>query len=468
MSATLAQTLLTLSTSGTAVEGTHYSNLSDITISAGNLTGTTTFTPTNNSIYDISNSATIDINTVSGGILENGTQQITISLTEDESAPTATVSFTTPSSDHAENSGGTYSATAVLTVATHEDVTVTFTGLGTATEGTDYSSFGSIVISAGSTTGTSTTVTLTDDNIYEENETIGVAIDTVSGGGASENGNQESSLDTIVENESVPAISLSVSSNSVAENTGTVTITATTSVQWPDTTEMSIDIQNPTGTGSGTDYNLSNGCCIAFPGGQSSASVTFTPVNDSYYEGNETLTFSINSISVSSGGLGGRDAVIAGGAQSETITIVDDESIGSVSLSASASSTAENGSDITITASLTTPSEENVVVNLSAAGTATSGTDYAAISSITILAGQTSGTAAFNPTNDSIYDGTSNETAIFTISSITGDAQESGTQSLTLTIIDDESTAQLLPYHQPIQEITLHFLVKVSLILQVV
>ena len=81
----------------------------------------------------------------------------------------------------------------MLSVATYEDVTVTFTGLGTATEGTDYSSFGSIVISAGSTTGTSTTVTLTDDNIYEENETIGVAIDTVSGGGASENGNQESS-----------------------------------------------------------------------------------------------------------------------------------------------------------------------------------------------------------------------------------------------------------------------------------
>ena len=304
---------VTLSTSGTAVEGTHYSNLSDITISAGDLTGTTTFTPTNNSVYDNNNSATIDINTVSGGILENGTQQITISISEDEAAPTATVSFTTPGSDHAENSGGTYSATAVLSAVTYEDVTVTFTGIGTATEGTDYSSFGSITISAGSTTGTSTTVTLIDDNIYEENETIGVAIDTVSGGNASENGNQQSSLDTIVENESAPQISLSVSSNSVAENTGTVTITATTSVQWPNTTEMSVDIQNPSGTGSGTDYNLSNGCCIAFPGGQSSASVTFTPVNDSYYEGNETLTFSINSINVSSGGVGGRDAVIAGG-----------------------------------------------------------------------------------------------------------------------------------------------------------
>ena len=71
--------------------------------------------------------------------------------------------------------------------------------------------------------------------------------------------------------------------------------------------------------------------------------------------------------------------------QSETITIVDDETIGAVSLSSSASSTAENGSNITITASITTPSEEDVVVNLSAGGTATSGTDYAAISSITIL-----------------------------------------------------------------------------------
>ena len=150
--------------------------------------------------------------------------------------------------------------------------------------------------------------------------------------------------------------------------------------------------------------------------------------------------------------------MIAGGSQSETITIVDDETIGAVSLSSSASSTTEDGSNITITASITTPSEEDVVVNLSAGGTATNGTDYATISSITIAAGQTSGTATFNPTNDSIYDATSNETAIFTISSITGDAQEDGTQSLTLTIIDDESTAPTVTLSSTaIQEITAPF-----------
>ena len=40
------------------------------------------------------------------------------------------------------------------------------------------------------------------------------------------------------------------SNSSVAENSGTVTITATTSVIWSDTTVMSVDIQNPGGTGS--------------------------------------------------------------------------------------------------------------------------------------------------------------------------------------------------------------------------
>ena len=54
------------------------------------------------------------------------------------------------------------------------------------------------------------------------------------------------------------------------------------------------------------------------------------------------------------------------------------------------------------------------------------------------LAGASTGTASFTPTDDSIYEG--NETGIVAISGVSGaDAAESGTQSVTITITENES-----------------------------
>ena len=68
------------------------------------------------------------------------------------------------------------------------------------------------------------------------------------------------------------------------------------------------------------------------------------------------------------------------------------------------------------------------------------------LSSITVSAGDLTGTATFNPT-DSIYEG--NETAVISISTVSGaDAAESGLQSVTITITENESSLQLLLQHQ--------------------
>ena len=50
--ATTADVTVTFSTGGGATEGTDYQTLSNITISAGNTTGTTSFTPIDDSIYE--------------------------------------------------------------------------------------------------------------------------------------------------------------------------------------------------------------------------------------------------------------------------------------------------------------------------------------------------------------------------------------------------------------------------------
>ena len=121
--------------------------------------------------------------------------------------------------------------TATLSVATTADVTVSIDGTGgTATEGTDFGTVSDITISAGATTGT-TSFTPTDDTIYDatSNETAGISVSAVSGGGASENGNQAVTI-TITDNESAPTLTLSTSASSIAENAGTsLTLTATLS-----------------------------------------------------------------------------------------------------------------------------------------------------------------------------------------------------------------------------------------------
>ena len=101
------------------------------------------------------------------------------------------ISLSTSTSSVAENSGTTVTLTVTASKTSDEDIIVTLSTSGVATDGTDYSSVNnsSLTISAGLTTATKT-FTITDDSTYEGNETITVAISTVSGGSATENGTQ--------------------------------------------------------------------------------------------------------------------------------------------------------------------------------------------------------------------------------------------------------------------------------------
>jgi hypothetical protein len=76
--------LVSIGTAGTATEGVDYSVVSDITIIAGNTSGTTTFNPTSDATNEPSNeTAILSITGVSGmGATESGTQSVTITINE--------------------------------------------------------------------------------------------------------------------------------------------------------------------------------------------------------------------------------------------------------------------------------------------------------------------------------------------------------------------------------------------------
>ena len=111
---------MALSTSGTGTEGTDYATISDIIITAGSTTGTATFTPTDDNVYEGNETGIVAISAVSGGsATEDGTQSVTITITENESAP---VTLATSATSIAENAGSSLTLTATLSVATTADV----------------------------------------------------------------------------------------------------------------------------------------------------------------------------------------------------------------------------------------------------------------------------------------------------------------------------------------------------------
>lgn len=109
-----------------------------------------------------------------------------------------------------------------------------------------------------------------------------------------------------------------------------------------------------------------------------------------------------------------------------------------VTLSSDPSSVSESASSgVILTATLSQIADSAVSVSLSTSGTSTEGADYTNLSAITIAAGSLSGTTTLIPSDDAIYEG--DETAIIAIANVTGaDATESGNQSTTITISEDE------------------------------
>ena len=162
----------------------------------------------------------VDITSVTNGT-ESGTQQVTATITDDDAAPTVTLSLT--GSPIAEATG-VATVTATLSAASSLPVTVDLGFSGTATNIDDYTrSSAQIVITAGSTTG-SVTLTAVQDPLDETDETIVVDVTSVTNG--IESGTQQVTA-TITDDDATPTVTLGLTGNPIAEAAGVATVTAT-------------------------------------------------------------------------------------------------------------------------------------------------------------------------------------------------------------------------------------------------
>ena len=405
----------------------------EIAAEAASDTAGFTLTPTNDAVDETDE--TVTVSGASGSLTVNAA---TITLADDDAAPTS-ITLTVDDSSVGEGDGAaTITVTATVDGTTRfaesTTVTVSVAGSGTATA-VDFAAVSDfdITIPAGAASKTgSFTLTPTDDAEDETDETV-----TVSGTSGSLTVN--AATIALTDDDAAPtAITLTVSDDSVSEGDGATTITVTATVdgttRFAAATTVSVLVRSDSGTMNPVDFASVPGFDIEIAAGDASGTETFTltPTNDAVDENDETITVygASGSLTVSSA----------------TITLTDDDATPTaITLTVSDSSVAEDDGATTITVTATvdggTRFATATTVTVSVAGTGTAGAvDFAAVSDfdIEIDASDASGTGTFTltPTND-VLDET-NET--ITVSGTSGSLTVS---SATITLTDDDATPSI-------------------------
>ena len=382
---------VTLAYSGTATNGTDYNNTAStsITVPAGSLSANATvgITATQDVNPETNETIIIDITGVTKGT-EDGTQQQTITITDDD---TPNVSFTSTTSSGLE-SVSSANITVDLNIASALTVTVNYAVTGTATgNGTDYTlASGTLTFNPADVQKTITIASIVDDAILESNETVIVTLSNPSNANL---GTNTAHTYTITDND---AAAVTLADVSGVENGGAITLTATldNAVQGGFTVDVSS--ADGTATTADSDYTALAGQTLTFTGtAGETQTFTITPTADTKLEANETVTISQGNLAATSLSVNITDQAI--------VTINNDDN---ASVTIADASGAENGGAITVTATLDNAVQGGFTVDVNTTdGTALAASDYTGVTSQTLTFAGTAGetqTFTVTPTNDAV------------------------------------------------------------------
>lgn len=193
--------------------------------------------------------------------------------------PQPVVSFASSTSAGSE-SAGTINLTVSLNTPAPATISVPFTISGTATSGSDYTITSSPLTFTTGQTSQTIAVAITDDVIFEPDETVVVTLGTPSGAGSTL-GTPSAHTLTIVENDSMPVVRFTGTegSDTVPENAGSISVAV--GLSNPSASAVSVPVVIHSLYHS-TRFTVSP-MMVTFAPGQTSALVTVTITNDSIY-----------------------------------------------------------------------------------------------------------------------------------------------------------------------------------------
>ena len=419
--------------SGAGVDYATTSSSVSLTVPAGSQYATGTATIANDSAVENNETLILEISSVTNATTTGGTTSHVYTILDDDSAPIAGFSSASGSGSEATS---TVNLSFTLTAATINPVTINYSvSGGTASNaGVDYATTSASVVILAGQTSTSTTFTVNNDSLDEDDETIIFSIGSVVN--ATTTGGTASHTYTILDNDALPVLSFTLATSSISEASSTAGIL----IQLSATSSKSVTaIFSLSGTATGTDYSFAT-TTITIPAGSVSTSTTATITNDTLNEGDETIILTLASPV---------NATTTGAANlTHTLTIADDDALPTIGFALSSSSGSEASSTVGLLIQLSATSSKDVTVGYAvatASSTASSGVDYVASNgTATIPAGSISTTVtAATVINDTLNE--ASETIVVSLSGPTN-AALSATSTHTYTILDDENqiTVQFL------------------------
>ena len=386
-----AQTIALAATGGTAA-GTDYTLSPSVTLDAGASEVSVSVTAVDDSVFEGDETVVV---TASHDASAVGSVTVTI-----EANDTPTWSVVADPATVAEGQASTVTVSVDKTFETAQTITLAATG-GTAA-GTDYTLSPSVTLAAGAKTATAV-VTAVDDNDEESDETVVVT--------ASHDSSAVGSATFTIEANDTPTWSLVADPATVAEGQAS---TVTVSVDKTFETAQTIALAATGGTAAGTDYTLSPS--VTLDAGDSEVSVSVTAVDDSVFEGDETVVVTAS-----------HDASAVG---SVTVTIEANDTP-TWSVVADPATVAE-GQASTVTVSVDKTFDAPQTIALAATGGTAVGTDYTLSSSVRLAAGDSEVSVSVTAVDDSVFEG--DETVV-----VTASHDSSAVGSVTITIAANDT-----------------------------
>ena len=334
-----------------------------------------------------------------------------------------TISFTSTSSSGLESvASPTFSVTLSTTPTRNITVPYSITG-GTATgDGGDYLlAAGTLTWNAGDDTTKTISLTVIEDGIDENNETIIVSLGSPTSASL---GINTSHTYTIIDNDPPPTVSFESTGTSASEVSTNVSIPVSLSSVSNFVATIDYSVTGGTAIGNGVDYTLAAGT-LTFPAGTTTQNISLVLNNDLIVEGSENLV-----INLSNAG----NALI-GSNSNFTFTITDDD-IAGVTITPSGASTdiTEGGATDSYAIVLNTQPSSNVTITFN------TGTQVNPITNITFTTANwnSAQVVLVNAVNDNMVEGAHTQNITHTATSSDSNYNGIAVASIPVNITDND------------------------------
>lgn len=370
---------------------------------------------------------------------------VTVNITDDDNTPANRTVKVTLNREGAEGTaaGVRFDIELPSGINSSELITINYTVSGTAVKGTDYNGitpfhFGGVLTTSGHGATASLTV---DDQIIEGTETVVVTLISASSPSFTFTLDPAASIATgrIIDNDNVPAnLELSVTKTADAVEAGangefTISLPGTTT----STENITVNYTIAGTATNGTDYTNLSGT-VVIPAGDHDVKIPVSAALDQIIEGLETVTLTIT------GGQSTSFTFTPATANSATVDITDaDNTPANLTLSISKLNDAAERSTaglVKFSLPANIVAAQDITINYTVAGTATSDVDYAALSGTAVIeAGKSEIIIPVPVIDDQIIEPL--ETVIITLTGGNGGGLVyTGAGNVTVDISDDDNT----------------------------